>query len=331
MSKKSYFTKIAKEEGTTFKGKPILLSENNYGQVYCCDSSMGKLIIKIGLKEGVVEKIPGLGKKRLLNEFLFSSFLAENKVTPKIIKFNQSNKLILHPYIIYKKITGDSLAMLTEKNKISQKCMETIYKNMGKELKLIHKIKFKKFGNLANLTKTNKQFKGANWHEFLSSVLDQCLDKIKGGYFGGNFFILKEYVKKNMLLMKDIKITPTLLHGDFEPWNIIVRNNRVAGIIDGEFAFSGHNLMDLVPEYPSALSKSRKQILKQHFLKGYFGENNPSVWDVKCMDFYQDIKIITHRMVVWDFFVKTVSKKEKVKEEKKIKKVLEEISVKLKK
>jgi len=327
MIKKKYLVKIIRQLNYNIKGRPILLSDNGYNLVYCCNSNVGKLIVKISVNDGISEKYFGLGKKYLTNEFLFKSFLLRNKNIPKILIYDQTKSFIPYSYIVYKKIYGNDLASLVDNKNINFKNLSIIYKNMGKELNSIHKIKFPTFGDLSNLT--NIKNKNTDWYNFLSGILEKSLKKIRYGYFSNNYSLLNKYIKKNIKLFMNVKIKPTLLHGDYEAWNIIVKKNNTVSIIDSELSFCGHNLMDLVPEYPSSVNVAKRQILEQLFLRGYFLKRKPTSWESKCMDFYRDVKILTLRMAVWGDFIKTISKKEMISEENKINKVLENIKNKI--
>ena len=319
MLKKLELIKIIKRKGIAIYGELILLSQNDYGEVYGFDSNLGKLIIKVGFKEGEEAKIPGLGCHRLQNEIFFNAYLGKNKLIPKITGVGGSKAPIRYSYLLYKQTAGDNLAHLVEKNLINLPRLKAYYFSMGQKLKTIHKIKLNHFGPLGGAGKP------ISWYDFFSGVLDECLIHMESGEFSKNIPLLKKYIEKNISLFKEAKIIPKLLHGDYEPWNIIVKDNKIKSIIDGEFAFGGHNLIDLVPDTPSNFREANKKILKTSFIKGYFGTKKPSEWELKCLDFYKNIKMITHRMVVWEFFTKSAGKKEALIERKKINLMLKEI------
>lgn len=324
MFKEPHLIKILRKEGFILRGKPLLISNNGFAWIYHCKSDVGEVILKISPKYGMTEKIPGLGGNHLEKEFLFDCFQIKNRVVPKIIKFGEFRSGISYLYIIYKKISGDNLAKLIDERKISFFSLKAIYRNIGKEIKIIHRKKFIGFGDINNSSKLGVEVKAGDWYAFFSKVLGNCLNKIKKGYFAKDFFVLEKYVERGLLNIKNTKVIPTLLHGDLEPWNIIVRGERVVGIIDGEFAFSGHNLIDLAIEYPSYLDKREKQILQRQLFRGYFGSRNISDRETKCLNFYNNIKILTHRMVCWNYFVKLINKKQRIVEEERIKEKLED-------
>jgi len=319
--------KIVKRENIIVFGEPILLNHNDYGQVYQLDSDSGRLIVKIGFKEGEEAKIPGLGSHRLRNEISFNNYLNKNKLTPKLIGFGELKKPIKCSYLLYKEIDGDNLARLIEKDLINFKMLKIFYFSMGQKLKIIHKIRLSSFGSLSNSYSDPK----INWYDFISEVLTKCLAQMELGCFADSIPVLKKYIDIKINLFKNVSITPRLLHGDYEAWNIIVKGEKIRGIIDGEFAFGGHNLIDLVPELPFNLSDNKKKILKSKFLSGYFGNSKLSVWEKQCIDFYYNIKMITHRMVVWEYFMKSADSQELKIERKKIDMMLKEIKKQLNK
>lgn len=54
-----------------------------------------------------------------------------------------------------------------------------------------------------------------------------------------------EIVAKNAPLYRELESHACLVHGDFNPTNILIKNNQVSGILDWEYCHSGTPYMDL--------------------------------------------------------------------------------------
>jgi len=160
-------------------------------------------------------------------------------------------------YILLSKIEGNELSLT---NKI-------LIKKAGELLAKIHSIKFPYHGWIVG-NEIKPRFK--NWLDFINYDLNSKFKKIPPKYNN-----LKNKVRniinsnKSLLL---IKSKPCLLHKDYHSSHIIVDKNDINGIIDLEWAMSGHNEMDLAKS--CLWMFDNKPQLEKIFLQGYkrYGE-----------------------------------------------------------
>lgn len=174
-----------------------------------------------------------------------------NKV-PKIIEFINEDNL---KCLVEEKINGKRLSeIINEKNKENY-----IYK-LGKELAIIHKLKY-------NVKKTAKQ-----------RIINE-LPKEENYEFDMD---IKPYIK--YLEENDYKKEfNTFIHGDFHYGNILWESGEISGVLDWEYSGIGQKEQDiawaLIYRPGQKFMKSIKDI--RIFLNGYLEENNYDIDKLK--------------------------------------------------
>lgn len=164
---------------------------------------------------------------------------------PKVIKSGKN-------YLLMTKIEEKGLSL---KNKI-------LVGKAGELLAKLHSIKFPYYGWIIN-KEIKPKFR--NWLDFVNYDINLKFRKIPK-----KFSALKNKTKDIINNNKDllnIKSEPCLLHKDYHSSHIIVNNNKINGIIDLEWAMSGHNELDIAKSCLWMFEKNSK--LERIFLKGY--------------------------------------------------------------
>lgn len=168
-----------------------------------------------------------------------------NVPVPKIIKTGRN-------YLLMSKIEGKEL-------KIKDK---SLIKKAGELLAKIHSIKFPYYGWIIS-NEIKPKFK--NWLDFINYDIELKFRKIPDSYSNLKNDI-KDIINKNKSLLT-IKTKPCLLHKDYHASHIIINNKRINGIIDIEWAISGHNEFDITKSCLWMFDK--KPELEKIFLEGY--------------------------------------------------------------
>ncbi|MHB8635436.1 MAG: phosphotransferase family protein [Fimbriimonadaceae bacterium] len=80
----------------------------------------------------------------------------------------------------------------------------------------------------------------------LEGYLDMCLNRpIVANRVGADFIpTIRQHWLKARPSLETLTANPNLSHGDFKPSNLLVRDGRVCGVLDWEFAHSGTWLLD---------------------------------------------------------------------------------------
>lgn len=179
-------------------------------------------------------------------KYLYDMIKKKAKVpVPKILVAGKN-------YILMEKVDGKEL-QITDKQLI---------RKAGEILAKLHSIKFKHYGWIVE-DKIKPKF--SNWSSFIRYDLDQKLKKLPKAHKSLGKTIKKILDDDNKLL--DIKEKPCLLHKDYHSSHIIVKDNKINGIIDLEWAVAGHNEMDLVKS--CFWMFENKKGLEKIFLEGY--------------------------------------------------------------
>jgi len=323
--------KVYNSMGARLLDKPFTLGKNYFNQTLRCKTKeFGNTIIKIGLKEGELTKLPSFSKRRLNNEYLFFLLVKDVKLPfPKVIAYDQSKSIIPNEYFICHELPGKNWGNEYEQGGISFQKMKSLYQQLGKCAKTIHNFYFDRCGQLdyhggkfraVNLTGFNDKT-SREWPLFFHQIITRQYQVLKRGPFACYYNNIRSYVKENFGLIKR-RITPTILHGDLEPWNILITDGKITGILDGELSFVGHYAFDLVPEFPTSYTVNQKSALRHCFMQGYFGQMGPSNTDIRIIDFYRNLKILFKRVFVWENYVKIIGNHRSSREIKLVQEIL---------
>ena len=199
---------------------------------------------------------------------LYPLLLKKKIPVPKVLKFDDSLKIIKHPYLITKEIEGEMLCKSIKKMTGNE--IVTFYYELGKTIGRIHSITFDKFGETLD-GKTVGAFseigKGpfSNWKDMHKEIINHRLSYFKGTYFEDMTGLIRKWFKQNNYLI-DYNIVPRLLHIDLNQKNIFIKNNKISGIIDFDDAFIGHNEEELMRIEGANFSN---EAIRDSFFKGY--------------------------------------------------------------
>jgi aminoglycoside phosphotransferase (APT) family kinase protein len=158
-------------------------------------------------------------------------------IVPKIYIVKKHKSIEDREYAIYEYKNGKTIGQaIGEGDAIT----EQFVKDVAKYLAMIHNYKFSKAGFLdENLNLQTEVPALVSWYEMFMGVNakrrlgKEITDKIKK--------IVRENEKILLELDKDIR----LVHGDFQGTNILIKNNKLSGILDWEFAMAGHPIADI--------------------------------------------------------------------------------------
>jgi|TARA_Y100000310_G_scaffold83271_1_gene79959 Ser/Thr protein kinase RdoA (MazF antagonist) len=223
----------------------------------------------------------GSKKESKIFNLLKKKFL--NYPVPRVIKFDNSKKIIDKAYIITQRLKGKTFAKMYPK--IYNK--EEIFEKIGEFMGLMHSIKFKQYGKLDQNVKVVESYK--SWYRKRSFEVNKLFKKLnKKDYLPEGFVNKQEVFWKNNKhhLKKETK--PCLCHGDSGHSNIIVykksKNYKISGFIDFEFANSGGGVYDL---FKAVQRFERIYEFRHRIVKGYTRYSNlPDNWE-ELMFIYQ--------------------------------------------
>ncbi|MFT4244045.1 MAG: aminoglycoside phosphotransferase family protein [Candidatus Woesearchaeota archaeon] len=198
-------------------------------------------------------------------------FLNENKIpVPKVVKYDDTLGLIKYPYIIITEIQGemlcDVIGDMDDKEKLN------IYNEFGKITAHIHSITYNTFGEVFNDNLVDKYIEAnnkgpfGNWKNMHIEIIKHRLSLFKNSSFEDLIEPIFLWFDKNSNLI-DYEITPRLLHIDLNMKNILIKNNKISGVIDFDGAVIGHNEEELMRIEGAHFSNNN--VLKESFFKGY--------------------------------------------------------------
>ncbi len=182
-----------------------------------------------------------------LNSFYLESYLFKllrNKLpVPEILFSDSSCKDISFPYCLMKYIDGDLLSDLIyqgNENIISECAFDA-----GRLLSRISQIQFSEYG-IFHADNRIQPFSPKEYFLFLKMRLEnQALSTHLGERLKNE---LQEILKNSYILFSNLK-TPNLIHGDYDPTNLIVKKidgrYKIISILDWEASLSSHYLFDM--------------------------------------------------------------------------------------
>lgn len=156
---------------------------------------------------------------------------------PKIYRVSNHKVINDREYAIYEYKQGKTIGQSISEGYVIE---EKFVRDVAKQLSMIHSYKFSRTGFLdENLNLQVELPPLVSWYERFMGINAQkrlgkdAVNKINQ--------IVKENEKILWELDKDIR----LVHGDFQGTNILVKDNKLSGILDWEFAMAGHPISDI--------------------------------------------------------------------------------------
>ena len=241
------------------------------------DNKSPNLLLRIYLRDN----------KAMFKEQALFQKLCNEIPHPQIIKLG---KFGAYYYSIMSFVDGITLSEALLKNDITE--FTQVLKDIGKALGKMQKYKFQICGAL------DKDLNAIPYppdQDYLSYA-HKCLGNqhAQEALDSRTIYTIRDYLKKNQKYLPDMK-NPVLVHGDFDPANILVikQNNKwkLSTILDWEFAHSGTFMQDVANmlRYSSQLSKE----YEESFIKGLREQNInlPEDWE-KSVDLLNLIALL---------------------------------------
>lgn len=221
-SAKKIFNDIIGDDIRTVKDKSK--GANHYVYIFFCE------------KGNYVMRLPRRGQKsKLLYEaWAFEEWRKRHALVPRLYAADEC-------YILEEYIDGIELADL----KLLSTEKEAVYKDVGKQVKKLHSVKTQGYGPwdrfgvgkyLSWESYLTEDFENNMKEIFRTDFLSKSSEKKMRDYFYSN----KEYMQC---------LDPRLLHNDLSETNIIIKDMKVNGMIDGSDCISGDPLYDLAVLY----------------------------------------------------------------------------------
>jgi len=202
--------------------------------------------VKVNGKSLVLRIYPKDFWKIEKEEYLYDLIRKKTNVpVPKIIKAGKD-------YLLMSKVEGKELSVGDR----------VLVRKAGELLAKIHSIKFPYYGWIIG-KEIKPKFR--KWLDFVNYDVKSKFRKIPGEYNGLKNKI-RDIIDNNKDLL-NIKSKPCLLHKDYHSSHIIVDKNKINGIIDLEWAMSGHNELDIAKSCLWMFKGKHK--LEKIFLDGY--------------------------------------------------------------
>lgn len=184
-------------------------------------------------KNKYIFKLPHQGNELMVYRENFACSHIKNVPVPKIVAKGRD-------YIIESFIAGQLLNEL----KLSHRNQAKIYKDLGRYINQIHRLKMHGFGELQN----NGRGKYSTPVDYLESLLKYYEPSLLKTKLFNRVLIkrLRSYLRDNITLFTNESV---LLHGDLIDDNILINNNTIYGVIDFGDAVCGPREYDLAKIY----------------------------------------------------------------------------------
>jgi len=220
-----------------------------------------EISIKNPKKKLVLRIYPKDEWKAKKEEFLYNLISRKTDVpVPKVHMADISKKILPKAFILYSKIEGENLDIYYKKTKDTK-----VMAKAGEIIAKIHSIKFPSYGWIMG-KKIEPRF--SRWSDFMSYDIDEKLSKLSKikKFPKDMIYRIIDYFIENKNLL-NIKKEPCLLHKDYHFSHIFVKDGRISGIIDMEWAIAGHSELDLAKSKWFMFEKFPE--IANQFLDGY--------------------------------------------------------------
>ena len=197
------------------------------------------LLKQINLQKKYILKIFFSTEQDYKKEIKLLTKLKENEIIPipKIYKISNDEIIQNKEYAIYEYIEGKTIGQAISEGYVLE---ENFVREVAKSLAQIHSYKFDKTGFLdENLNIREELPPLISWYE--NFMGDRAKKRLGKNIIEKINSIVNENEKILIELDEDIR----LVHGDFQGTNILIKDNRLSGILDWEFAMAGHPLADI--------------------------------------------------------------------------------------
>lgn len=183
------------------------------------------------------------------------------KSVPKIYRVSNDRIIDNREYAIYEYMEGKTIGQAISEG---YELQEEFVRDVAKSLSRIHSYKFSKTGFLDQDLKLQKELpKLVLWYEMFMGI--NAKRRLGKDIVNKIHQIVKDNEKVLFELDKDVR----LVHGDFQGTNILVKDNKLSGILDWEFVMAGHPLADIGQffRYEEYFNKNLIQIFEEEYNK----------------------------------------------------------------
>ncbi|OOM72491.1 homoserine kinase [Clostridium puniceum] len=183
---------------------------------------------------------------------------------PKIYKICNDRVIENREYAIYEYMEGITIGQAISKG---YELKEEFVREVAKYLAKIHSYKFSKAGFLDEDLNLKEELPPlALWYQKFMGINAQkrfgkdIVDKVN------------RIVKDNEKILFDLDKDIRLVHGDFQGTNILIKDNKLSGILDWEFAMAGHPLADIGQffRYEEYFNKNLIQVFEDEYNKNSY-------------------------------------------------------------
>jgi len=181
---------------------------------------------------------------------------------PTIYLVDNTKDTFSTQYSLMSKIDGVDLESLlpnidkSRKNELMEKAGECLGK--------MNSIKFNRFGSIRGDSVVDGE---ENLEEHYRKFSEKTFSRISGMEEAkGLIDNAKDFIERNIKLMQ-IPAEPCLIHYDYRPENIMIKNGELSGILDFEACRSSHNELDFVQVEETIFTPYPE--LEKPFLNGY--------------------------------------------------------------
>lgn len=212
-----------------------------------------------GLNLVLVIRIYPQNNKVCQKEVIIYNKVKDYLPVPKIYYTNSDKQIISNAYSIVEYLDGITLDRYIE---INNKFPESLAKDIGEKLALLHQTEFKNEGLLdENLNLSEGLPPILDWYEYF-------LSGIAGKRIGtGLRKKISNYIDNNYELLLEMTSKFVLTHGDFRPENLMIKEDRLVGILDWEFSLAAPRYFDI-----GQFFRNEKYLLvkvEDNFIEGY--------------------------------------------------------------
>ena len=178
-------------------------------------------------------------EKKHKKEIKLLTKLKENKniPVPKIYKVSSNEIIQNREYAIYEYMEGTSIGQAIDEGYVLS---EIFIRDVARCLAEMHKYRFNKSGFLDENLKLEEELPSlALWYEqFMGDSSKKRLGKT-------TIDKINQIVNENKKILIELDQDIRLVHGDFQGTNILIKDDKLSGILDWEFVMAGHPLADI--------------------------------------------------------------------------------------
>jgi len=244
-------------------------------------------------------------------EVYFYKLFANKLPVPKIIVYDDSKKICKHNFLMYPKINGDNL--YSKWHLMTNIQRKRIIKQLCEILRIINKTSYLRFAKKFDVNQN------INWQSYSVDKINQHLSKVSKRKLLTIRIIerIKNFVNKNYNVLKPQKIS--LVYWDTHFDNLLVKNNKIVGILDFERTELasidfGLDVIKRMQDYPKKyMSKDFEKFGKKKdymYLLDWFKEFYPELFKFKDLDKRLALYSLEHNLdtLLWYPKSKTVKK-----------------------